>query len=78
MRCTDLNGDGVIDYEEFLAVTVHQMRLDKDELMFKAFKQFDVDGSGFISEQELRDALSARGAEVRARSDNAPSREAGI
>ncbi|GAX73140.1 hypothetical protein CEUSTIGMA_g593.t1 [Chlamydomonas eustigma] len=58
LQNADLNGDGVIDYDEFLGATVHQLRLDKDELLHKAFKLFDKDNSGFITEEELKEALS--------------------
>ncbi|GAX77057.1 hypothetical protein CEUSTIGMA_g4503.t1 [Chlamydomonas eustigma] len=61
LKNTDVNGDGVIDYEEFLGATVHQQRLVKDELMFKAFRHFDTDRSGYITREELQTALSRNG-----------------
>ncbi len=64
LNLTDLNGDGVIDYAEFLGATVHQMRLDKDELLWKAFRTFDKDDSGFITEDELRAAMSGESSAV--------------
>eukprot|EP00798_Chlamydomonas_sp_ICE-L_P012168 gene12168-15284_t len=57
----DMNRDGMIDYEEFLAATIHESRLEKDELLYKAFKHFDADNSGFITAEELQTALSANG-----------------
>ena len=47
-----------------LWLQVHHLRLDKDEHLFRAFKHFDKDGSGFITELELRDALSSNGEPV--------------
>ncbi|KAG1671375.1 hypothetical protein FOA52_011872 [Chlamydomonas sp. UWO 241] len=64
LDCIDLNANGVIDYEEFLAATVHQIRLDKDELLFKAFQHFDKDGNGFISREELALALEGQGVDI--------------
>lgn len=64
LHCTDINNDGVIDYNEFLAATVHQQHLDKDELRFQAFQHFDRNRSGFISKEELRQALSKEGEKV--------------
>ena len=43
---------------------VHQQRLDKDELMFKAFRHFDTDRSGFITQDELRSAMAYQGLKV--------------
>ncbi|KAG1660138.1 hypothetical protein FOA52_003798 [Chlamydomonas sp. UWO 241] len=54
----DIDCDGVIDYEEFLAATVHQQRLNNDECMLKAFQHFDRDGSGFITQEELKEAMA--------------------
>jgi hypothetical protein len=57
-------------YTQFLAATVHQLRLEKDELMFKAFQHFDADRSGFITQDELKKALAQGGfvSQVRAHS----------
>eukprot|EP00955_Chlamydomonas_euryale_P054780 355939-Chlamydomonas_euryale.AAC.1 len=64
LDCIDLNANGVVDYEEFLAATVHQQRLNKDELMKKAFEHFDTDGNGFITKEELAVALEGTGVDV--------------
>uniref|UniRef100_A0A7R9Z366 EF-hand domain-containing protein n=2 Tax=Chlamydomonas euryale TaxID=1486919 RepID=A0A7R9Z366_9CHLO len=61
LACADINADGVIDYQEFLAATVHEQRLDKDELLFKAFQEFDTDGSGFIGREEMATAFAKHG-----------------
>ena len=46
------------------AAAASQMHLAKEELMRKTFGFFDRDGSGFITRQELREALSYQGPEV--------------
>lgn len=46
-----------IDYGEFLAATVNLSQLEKEENMFKAFQFFDKDGSGYITKDELEEAL---------------------
>ena len=48
---------GSIDYEEFLAATVNLNHLEKEETMYNAFQYFDTDNSGYITEQEMEDAL---------------------
>lgn len=57
MAIADVDGDGLIDYNEFVASTMHLSKLEKEELLQKAFKQLDKDGSGTISVDELADAL---------------------
>jgi len=54
----DVDGDGTIDYLEFLGATVHQTKLDKEEYLLKAFRHFDVDQSGFITREELIKGLN--------------------
>lgn len=49
---------GSIDYEEFLAATVNLNHLEKEDTMYNAFRHFDSDNSGYISQQELEDALT--------------------
>lgn len=48
---------GSIDYEEFLAATVNLNHLEKEDTMYNAFRHFDADNSGYISQAELEDAL---------------------
>eukprot|EP00210_Caulerpa_lentillifera_P006070 g5799.t2 len=60
LSAVDIDGNGVIDYEEFLAATMnlHARSLVRDEeQLMKAFKKFDTDGNGSISLEELREAL---------------------
>jgi len=57
----DVNGNHLIDYEEFLAATMHLSKLNKEEVMVEAFKHFDLDSSGFITREELLTALSEVG-----------------
>ena len=42
----DLNASGAIDYEEFLAATLHASKVCSDEHLQRAFKEFDDDDSG--------------------------------
>lgn len=40
----DVDGDGLIDYNEFVAATMHLSKLEKEELLQNAFKQIDKVG----------------------------------
>lgn len=53
----DVDGDGLIDYNEFVASTMHLSKLEKEEVLQKTFMQLDRDGSGTISIDELSAAL---------------------
>ena len=53
----DVDSNGSIDYEEFLASTVSTQHLEKEETMRKAFQHFDADDSGYITRDELHAAL---------------------
>eukprot|EP00798_Chlamydomonas_sp_ICE-L_P030782 gene30782-35822_t len=57
----DINGDHNIDYEEFLAATIHVNKLAKEEVMLSTFKYFDKDGSGYITKDEIAVALDQMG-----------------
>ncbi|GMH01333.1 hypothetical protein Nepgr_003172 [Nepenthes gracilis] len=57
MEVADVDGNGYLDYGEFVAVTIHLQKMENDEHFHRAFMFFDVDRSGFIELDELRDAL---------------------
>ncbi|KAK9684620.1 hypothetical protein RND81_10G221100 [Saponaria officinalis] len=57
MEVADVDGNGYLDYGEFVAVTIHLQKMENDEHFHKAFLYFDKDGSGYIELDELRDGL---------------------
>merc|ERR1712188_198769 len=59
----DTDGNGTIDFPEFLSMMARKMQdTDTEEEIREAFKVFDKDGNGFISAAELQDAgLRLRG-----------------
>mmetsp|Transcript_22082 Transcript_22082/g.37757 ORF Transcript_22082/g.37757 Transcript_22082/m.37757 type:complete len:95 (+) Transcript_22082:59-343(+) len=61
MEDADVNGDGTIDYEEFLAATISAGKIERDEHLKMAFEHFDLDGNGQISHAELTQCLSNLG-----------------
>lgn len=42
----DVDGNGTIDYLEFITATMHMNRVEKEEHLYKAFEYFDKDRSG--------------------------------
>ncbi|KAH0729184.1 hypothetical protein KY285_000341 [Solanum tuberosum] len=57
MEAADADGNGTIDYEEFITATVHMNKMDREEHLYTAFQYFDKDHSGYISREELEQAL---------------------
>merc|ERR1712048_496407 len=54
----DADGNGTIDFPEFLSLQARKMRdTDTEEELIEAFKVFDRDGSGFINASELRHVM---------------------
>ncbi|KAM7272730.1 hypothetical protein ACFE04_027393 [Oxalis oulophora] len=64
MEVADVDGNGVLDYGEFVAVTIHLQKVENDEHFRRAFMYFDKDGSGYIELSELRDALTDESGEI--------------
>ncbi|KAM3294792.1 hypothetical protein ACQJBY_037587 [Aegilops geniculata] len=58
MEAADVDGDGYLDYAEFVAITIHLQRLSNDQHLRKAFLFFDRDSSGYIERPELANALA--------------------
>ncbi|KAJ8763662.1 hypothetical protein K2173_003134 [Erythroxylum novogranatense] len=61
MEAADVDGNGTIDYIEFITATMHRYRLERDEHLYKAFQFFDKDNSGFITIDELETAMKDYG-----------------
>ncbi|XP_062165948.1 calcium-dependent protein kinase 7-like [Alnus glutinosa] len=59
MEAGDVDKDGYLDYQEFVAISVHLKKMgDNDEHLHKSFEFFDRNQSGYIEIEELRDALA--------------------
>ena len=64
IREVDLNGDGTIDFKEFLCLMVKKMDdSDIDQELQDAFKFFDGDKDGYITSLELRNGMNNLGDE---------------
>lgn len=54
----DVDGNGTLDYGEFVTVSIHLKKIGNDEHIRKAFLHFDQNQSGYIEIEELRAALA--------------------
>ena len=58
VREVDTDGNGEIDYSEFVVATMNEKNLLSNNKLQTAFKMFDKDGGGSISTDEIKQVLS--------------------
>ena len=54
----DINGDGKVDYEEFITASMNRDKMINDKNIKMLFEMFDTDGSGYIDAAELKNVFS--------------------
>mmetsp|Transcript_88907 Transcript_88907/g.252078 ORF Transcript_88907/g.252078 Transcript_88907/m.252078 type:complete len:414 (+) Transcript_88907:2-1243(+) len=54
----DADGSGKVDYTEFIAAALDRRKDLKEELVQQIFRNFDKNGDGEITKEELREALA--------------------
>ncbi|RWV95047.1 hypothetical protein GW17_00042364, partial [Ensete ventricosum] len=54
----DADGNGSLNYREFVAVSIHIRKIGNDEHLHKAFRYFDRNNTGYIEIEELSDCLA--------------------
>ncbi|KAI8067425.1 calmodulin, partial [Thamnidium elegans] len=75
----DSDGNGHIDFSEFLAMLARKMKdTDSQEEIQEAFKVFDKDGNGYISAAELRHVMTSLGEKLTEEEVDEMIREADI
>ena len=55
----DIDGNGSIDYTEFVMATMNEKNMMSNEKLMQAFKMFDKDDSGTISADEIKAVLGS-------------------
>ena len=58
-KSIDVDKNGKIDYTEFLAATLQKKTYLKEERLYEAFCNFDLDGCGKITKEELMNVLKS-------------------
>lgn len=56
----DSDGSGEIDWTEFIAAALDRKQYNKKEVLWSAFRRFDLDGDGFISKAELTKVMECQ------------------
>ena len=57
----DTDGDGEVDFEEFVNLIQHISGGDSEGDMQRAFKLVDIDGDGAISKEDMKEAMMRLG-----------------
>lgn len=61
----DADGNGNIDFPEFLSLMAKKMKdTDTEEELIEAFKVFDIEGNGVISAMRLRELMETLGTKL--------------
>lgn len=58
LKDVDADGSGIIDYTEFLAATLDKRQYIQEDVCWSAFRLFDRNGDGKISQEELKIVLA--------------------
>lgn len=66
MKIADLNGDGVLSYDELLVTCVQKKMQAKEERIWEAFCKLDLDGDGKVSVEELTKVLTHNSQDAKA------------
>ena len=61
---SDITSKGRVGYSEFLAGTINYRTMVDEDMMRCVFAMFDIDNSGFVTEDNLMDAMIRLGKEV--------------
>ncbi|KAG0475719.1 hypothetical protein HPP92_015405 [Vanilla planifolia] len=61
MDAADVDGNGTIDYIEFITATMHRHKMEREEHLYNAFQYFDKDNSGYITRDELETSMKEHG-----------------
>jgi len=65
MQGIDADGNGRIDYTEFVAATMAQKQAEQEHACWAAFRAFDRDGNGQITRKELQQVLESSDLEAK-------------
>ena len=61
IREADYVGNGKINYSEFIAASLNEKVYMNEEKLWQAFNFFDVDSSGYITAENLKEAMKKVG-----------------
>jgi calcium-dependent protein kinase len=61
MEKLDLNGNGTIEYSEFLIASMDPQKIVREDRLREVFDMFDVDKSGAITVDEIKKILGGGG-----------------
>lgn len=59
----DADNSGTLDYQEFIAATLNLNKVVREDNLVAAFRYFDKDGSGYITQDELQQVCEELGLE---------------